>query len=53
MHFILKVRLQRIIESARSEEKMIELTPANLIMMAGAILLIAAIFIFMVKREMK
>lgn len=34
-------------------EKMIELTPTNLIIMAGVILLIAGIFIFMVRRELK
>ena len=32
---------------------MIELTPTNLVVMAGAILLIAGIFIFMVRRELK
>lgn len=32
---------------------MIELTPINLAVMAGAILLIAVIFIFMVRRELK
>jgi hypothetical protein len=40
-------------ESTRSEEAMIELTPTNLIMMAGAVLLIAVIFVFMVRRELK
>lgn len=40
-------------ESTRSEETMIELTPANLIIMTGAILLIAVIFIFMVRKELK
>jgi hypothetical protein len=32
---------------------MIELTPTNLVIMAGAIVLIAGIFIFMVRRELK
>lgn len=32
---------------------MIELTPTSMIIMAGAVILIAAIFIFMVRRELK
>lgn len=32
---------------------MIELTPSNLIIMAGTILLIAVIFIYMVRRELR